>query len=155
MNLKGALKMSPRVFSLLFAALACSSALADELYKSVDRAGNVTYSSTPPKGSKVEKLEVAPPPTEAEVQAAEERLKKNAAQANELEAQRREKEAAQAAQEAEEARLREAQKPVQPVMTDTPGNVDQPIDYPQPGAGFPPGMPTGRPIPIAPRPSPR
>jgi len=53
--------MSPRVFSLLFAALAGSfalpgpSAMADALYKSVDSAGNVTYSSTPPKGGKVEK----------------------------------------------------------------------------------------------------
>jgi regulator of protease activity HflC (stomatin/prohibitin superfamily) len=146
--------MSPRIVSLLFAALACSSAMADALYKSVDSAGNVTYSSTPPKGGKVEKLEVAPPPTEAEVQAAEERLKRNAAQANELEAERREKEAAEAEREAEEARLREAQKPAQPVMTDAPGNANQPIDYPSPGAGFPPGMPTGRPIPIRPRPTP-
>lgn len=145
--------MSPRVFSLLFAALACSSALADELYKSVDRAGNVTYSSTPPKGSKAEKLEVAPPPTAAEIREAEERLKKNAAQANELEAQRRDKEAAEAEREAEAARQREAQKPVEPVVVDTPAT--QPINYPIPGAEFPPGMPTGRPIPIAPRPSPR
>jgi hypothetical protein len=142
--------MSPRVFSLLFAALACSSAMADTLYKSVDGAGNVTYSSTPPKGGKVEKMEVAPPPTEAETQAAEERLKKNAAQANEFEAQRREKEAAQAAQDAEEARLREAQKPVPPVVIETPAPM--PDYYPQPGTRYP----TGVPIPLpAPMPMPR
>lgn len=138
--------MSPRVFSLLFAALASASAMADALYKSVDSAGNVTYSSTPPKGGKVEKLEVAPPPTEAEVQAAEERLKKNAAQANELEAQRREKEAAQAAQEAEEARLREAQKPVEPLVIETP--APPPDYYPTPGTRYPSGVPIPLPAPM-------
>ena len=143
--------MSLRVFSLL-AALACSSAMADTLYKSVDSAGNVTYSSTPPKGGKVEKLEVAPPPTEAEIQAAEERLKRNAAQANELEAQRREKEAAQAAQEAEEARLREAQKPVEPLVIETP--APPPDYYPTPGTRYPVGVPIPLPAPM-PMPRPR
>jgi hypothetical protein len=149
LNLKGELMMSPRIFPLLFAVLACPSAMADALYKSVDSAGNVTYSSTPPKGGKVEKLEVAPPPTEADVQAAEERLKKNAAQANELEAQRREKEAAEAEREAEEARLREAQKPVEPVVIETPAPL--PDYYPTPGTRYPSGVPI--PLP-APRPMP-
>jgi TolA-binding protein len=144
--------MSPRVISLLLVALACAPVLADELYKSVDSAGNVTYSSTPPKGVKVEKVELLPPPTEAEVQTAEERLKRNQAQANELEAQRREKEAAQAAQEEEEARQRATQ---QPVVIEVPTDDPQPIYYPPTGEGFPPGMPTGRPIPIEPRPRPR
>jgi hypothetical protein len=144
--------MSPRIFPLLFAALASTPALADELYKSVDSAGNVTYSSTPPKGAKVEKVDLLPPPTEAEVQTAEERLKRNEAQANEFEAQRRKKEAAEAERKAEEARQRETQPPI---VIETPDEVPQPIYYPPPGAGFPPGMPTGRPIPIEPRPRPR
>jgi Skp family chaperone for outer membrane proteins len=144
--------MSLRVFTLLFAALASASAMADTLYKSVDSAGNVTYSSTPPKGGKVEKLEVAPPPTEAEIQAAEERLKRNAAQANELEAERREKEAAQAAQEAEEARLREAQKPVEPLVIETPS--PPPDYYPTPGTRYPSGVPIPLPAPM-PMPRPR
>ena len=144
--------MSPRILVLLFAALASAPALADSLYKSIDSAGNVTYSSTPPKGGKVEKVDVPPPPTEAEVQAAEERLKSYGAQANELESQRREKEAAQAAQQAEAARQREAQ---QPIVINVPADGPQPIYYPESGAGFPPGMPTGRPIPIQPRPQPR
>jgi hypothetical protein len=141
-------------FSLLLAALTSSASVADELYKSVDSAGNVTYSSTPPQGGKAEKLEVAPPPSEAEVQATEARLKKHAAQAEELEAERRQKEAAEAEREAEAARQREAQQPVQPVVIETPVYVPQPVYYPPPGAGFPPGMPTDRPIPIAPRPTP-
>ena len=145
--------MSLPAFSLLLAALASASAVADELYKSVDSAGNVTYSSTPPRGVKVEKVEVAPPPDEAEVQAAEERLKKQAAQANELKTQRREKEAAEAEREAaaeaerEAARLREAQ---QPIVIEQPVYVPQPVYYPPTGGGYPP-----RPHPIRPLPSPR
>ena len=143
-----------QLFPLLLAALASAPSVADELYKSVDSAGNVTYSSTPPQGVKVEKVEVAPPPSEAEILAAEERLKKNAAQAEELEAERREKEAVQAEREAEAARQRAAQQPVQPVVIETPVYVPQPVYYPPPGTGFPPGMPTNKPIPIAPRPTP-
>jgi hypothetical protein len=146
MNLKGEPMMSPPVFSLLLAVLASPSAVADELYKSVDSAGNVTYSSTPPRGVKAEKVELAPPPAETEIQAAEERLKKNAAQANELETQRREKEAAEAEREAEAARLREAQ---QPIVIEQPVYVPQPVYYPPAGGGYP-----QRP-PIRPLPSPR
>ena len=143
-----------QLFPLLLAALASPPGVADELYKSVDSAGNVTYSSTPPQTGKVEKLDVAPPPSEAEIRDAEERLKKNAAQAEELEAERREKEAAEAEREAEAARQRAAQQPVQPAVIETPVYVPQPVYYPPPGAGFPPGMPTNKPIPIAPRPTP-
>ena len=139
--------MSPPVFLLLLVALASTATVADELYKSVDSAGNVTYSSTPPQGVKVEKMEVAPPPGEAEVQAAEERLKKNEAQANELETQRLEKEAAEAEREAEAARLREAQ---QPIVIEKPVYVPQPVYYPPTGSGYP-----QRPHPIRPLPSPR
>lgn len=143
--------MSPRVFSLLFAALACSSAMADALYKSVDSAGNVTYSSTPPKGGKVEKLEVAPPPTEAEIRETEERLKKYEAQASELEAQRLLKEAEEAAREAEEARLREEQKPEPRTETEMPEAAPQPDYYPPPGTRYPTGVPIPLPVPM-PRP---
>jgi hypothetical protein len=143
-----------QIISLLLAALASAPSVADELYKSVDSAGNVTYSSTPPQDGKAEKLEVAPPPSEAEVQATEARLKKHAAQADEMESARREREAIQAEREAEAARQRAAQQPVQPVIIETPVYVPQPVYYPPPGAGFPPGMPTDRPIPIAPRPTP-
>jgi hypothetical protein len=144
LNLKGTPMISPRVFSLIFAALACSSAAADPVYKSVDSAGNVTYSSTPPKGGKAEKVDVPPPPTEAETQQAEERKKKAEEMSSEMEAQRREKEAAQAAKEAEEARLREAQKP--PVVIETPVYAPQPY-YP-PSDGRYPVLPPARPLPM-------
>jgi len=141
--------ISTRVFPLIFAALACSSAAADPIYKSVDSAGNVTYSSTPPKGGKAEKVDVPPPPTEAETQRAEERMKKTEEMSSEMEAQRREKEAAQAAKEAEEARLREAQKP--PVVIETPVYAPQPDYYPSPGTRYPSGVPIPLPAPM-PRP---
>ena len=145
---------SAQLCALLLATLASAASVAGELYKSVDSAGNVTYSSTPPQGVKVEIVEVAPPPVEAEIQAAEERLKRNAAQAAELEAERREKEAAQAEREAEAARQQAALQPGEPVVIETPVYVPQPVYYPPPGTGFPPNMPTGKPIPIAPRPTP-
>ena len=135
--------ISPRVFPLLLAALACPPALADAVYKSVDSAGNVTYSSTPPAGAKAEKLDVPPPPTAAETQQAEERMKKTEEMSSEMEAQRREKEAAQAAKEAEEARLRAAQ---QPVVIETPVYV--PPDYYPPADGRYPGLPAARPMPL-------
>jgi len=144
--------ISPRVLPLLFAALASTPALADALYKSVDSAGNVTYSSTPPPaGAKAEKLDLPPPPTEAETRQAEEQMKKTEEMSSEMETARREKEAAQAAKEAEDARLREAQKPVQPIVIETPVYVPQPDYYPAPGTRYPSGVPIPLPAPM-PRP---
>ena len=144
--------MSPHPVLLLLAALASTSASADALYKSVDSAGNVSYSSTPPKAGKVEKLEVAPPPSEAEVRATEERLRKNAAQAQELQAQRQDRQAAEAAREAEETRQRKE------TQADEPGEAEQPVTppplYPPPISGYP-GQPGARPYPYPALPFPR
>ena len=136
---------------LLLAALVSSSASADALYKSVDSAGNVSYSSTPPKAGKIEKLEVAPPPSEAEVRATEERLRKNAAQAQELEAQRQDRQAA-AAREAEDTRQREEAQADAPDASDPP--TAPPPFYPPPISGYP-GEPGARPYPYPALPFPR
>lgn len=144
--------MSPCRFLLLLAVLASASASADALYKSVDSAGNVSYSSTRPKAGKVEKLEVAPPPSEAEVRATEERLRKNAAQAQELQAQRQDRQAAEAAREAEEARQREEAQADAPDASDPP--VAPPPFYPPPISGYP-GEPGARPYPYPALPFPR
>lgn len=137
---------------LLLAMLASASASADALYKSVDSAGNVSYSSTPPKAGKVEKLEVAPPPSEAEVRATEERLRKNAAQAQELEAQRQDRQAAAAAREAEDTRQREEAQADAPDASDPP--TAPPPFYPPPISGYP-GEPGARPYPYPALPFPR
>ena len=51
------------------------NAVADEIYKSVDQYGNVTYSSQAPKSDQIiDVLQSTPEPTEEEIQAAEERL---------------------------------------------------------------------------------
>lgn len=127
--------MNPsRVLSLLFVSLAWQTAFAEQIYKSVDSAGRVTYSSTPPAGTKAEKVELAPPPTEEEAQQAAEQVKKAGARASELEAQRLEREAAEKAKEEEEARRREAEKPAvieQPVYVPPP-YYDGGLYLPQP-----------------------
>jgi len=145
--------MSPHPVLLLLAALAGTTASADALYKSVDSAGNVSYSSTPPKAGKVEKLEVAPPPSEAEVRATEERLRKNAAQAQELQAQRQDRQAAEAAREAEAARQREEAQADEPDESGPPA-APQPLLYPPPISGYP-GQPGARPYPYPALPFPR
>src|SRR5512139_3563324 len=117
------------VLALLLASLACQAVLAAPVYKSVDSAGRVTYSSTPPAGAKVEKMDLPATPSATEAQQAAEQVKKTEAQARDLETQRLAKEAEQKAKEekeAEEARLREAQKP------QTPAASEQPVYYPPP-----------------------
>jgi hypothetical protein len=138
----GAMMNASQVLSLLLASLAWQTALADQVYKSVDSAGRVTYSSTPPAGTKSEKVELPPTPSEADTQQAAEQVKKAEARASELEAQRLEREAAEKAKEEEEARLREAEKPVTPVVIEKPVYVPTPI-Y---GGPYPPKVP--RPVPV-------
>jgi hypothetical protein len=65
-----------KIMPLLLIGL--SGAHADSIYKSVDENGRVTYSSTPPESHKeIEKINIAPPPSEAEIQAAKQRHEKN------------------------------------------------------------------------------
>jgi hypothetical protein len=84
--------LSAYVLPLLLAGLAWSPALAAPLYKWVDSAGQVIYSSSPPPaGTQVEKVQAPPQPSAEEVRQTEERAKRIEEQANELEAQRRQK----------------------------------------------------------------
>ena len=116
--------MNPiHVLPWLLAILPLQAAHADPIYKSVDSAGNVTYSSTPPAGVKAEKVEVPPPPTEEETRQAMERVKQAEEHASELESSRLEQQAREQARAAEEARQREAQKPIV---------IQQPVYQPQP-----------------------
>jgi hypothetical protein len=100
---------------------------AGPIYKWVDRAGNVTYSSTPPpKGVQAKELEAPTPPSEEAFRQAEERTKRDGEAARELEKQRLEREAAR---ESEEARLRERQT-AQPEVTEPPVYQNDPVYYP-------------------------
>jgi Domain of unknown function (DUF4124) len=137
------------VLPWLLAALLLQTAHADPIYKSVDSAGNVTYSSTPPKGVKAERVDVPPPPTEEETRKAMERVKQADERASELESSRLEQEAKERARADEEARQREAQKPV---VIHQPVYVPQPVYYPplqrRPPSVLPPAPP------VRPRPQP-
>lgn len=115
------------VLPLLLAGLAWPPAFASPLYKWVDSAGQVTYSSSPPPaGTQVEKVQAPPQPSAEEVRQTEERAKRIEEQANELEAQRRQQEA----HEAEAARLRALQSPPAPIVIETPVYAPQPLYYP-------------------------
>jgi len=71
---------------------------ADPIYKSVDEKGNVTYSAQPPAtGARSEPIAVPPPPSEEDVQHAEEQARKVKEQADGLEKERKAREAEQAA----------------------------------------------------------
>ena len=133
----------------LLLALLLPTAYADSIYKSVDREGNVTYSSTPPAGVKAQKVELPPPPTEDETRQATERIKQQAELASEMERSRLEQEAREQARADEEARQREAQKPI---VIEKPVYVPQPVYYPPvPTRPRPPRPPMP---PVKPRPLP-
>src|SRR5512147_1703164 len=78
--------LSTYVLPLLLAGLAWPPAHAAPLYKWVDSAGQVIYSSSPPPaGTRVEKVQAPPQPSAEEVRQTEERTKKIEEQANVLE----------------------------------------------------------------------
>ena len=119
--------ISPYAFPLLLAGLAAQAACAAPLYKWVDTAGHVTYSSLPPPaGARARTVDIPPQPSAEETRQAAVRAKRMQEQASELEARRREQEA----REAEEARLRAMQSPPAPIVIEKPVYVPQPIYYP-------------------------
>lgn len=142
--------ISPHVFLLLLAGLTWQPAQAEPLYKWIDSAGNVNYSSSPPPaGVKAETVQPLPQPSAEEVRQAEESAERAQALARELEDERLRQEAA----EAEEARQRalEASPPPPPVVIEKPVYVPQPVYYP-PSRKPPPKRP--RPDDRRPRPPP-
>lgn len=95
-----------RMLSLVAVALliAAGAAGADTIYKHVDEKGNVTYSSTPPKGGgKVKKLDVPDKPSAEEVAAARRQLEEEKRQLEAYDAERRRQEAERARLEQERA----------------------------------------------------
>jgi hypothetical protein len=67
-----------RILLLAVPLLCLSTAGAETVYKSIDAQGNVTYSASPPSprsGEIVETVPIAPPPSEEQQKAAEERVR--------------------------------------------------------------------------------
>jgi hypothetical protein len=125
-------------------------AWTDTIYKHVDEKGNVTYSSSPPKGGgKVQKLDAPEKPSAAEVAAARRQLEEEKRQLEAYDAERRR-------QDAERARLdqeRAAREPPRSPVSVDPGAVavdDNPV-YFYPGWGYRPPV---RPVAPWPRPDP-
>ncbi len=98
---------------MLLPLLVLPTAGAQTVYKSIDDQGEVTYSSTPPPpgdAQVVERVPIAPPPPESEVQAAEQRMRELEIESARSDRERAESKAQQsqsvAAAEAELAKAR-------------------------------------------------
>ena len=79
--------------ALAFVLLFVQSVSAQQIYKSVDKQGNVSYSSEPAKGAvKVETVAPPPAPSRQDVEQAQERYRELEARDAEREASRREQE---------------------------------------------------------------
>jgi hypothetical protein len=74
-----------RTIAILAASLLTTPAIAETVYKSVDKGGEVTFSDEPPANAvNVEKLHVQPAPTESQQHESMERAKRMESQANEM-----------------------------------------------------------------------
>ena len=115
---------------LFFLFINPSILVADTIYKSVDEKGNVTYSTTPTQdNAKSTEVEIAPPPSEEQVRAAQQRHDRNKEAAEILDENRKKREALSA----EENRLkREQQKQLQQQQQAEKNNENQNNSYPFP-----------------------
>lgn len=147
----------------LLVVLSATPVAAETVYKSVDDAGHVTYSSTPPSNSvEVEAVPLAPAPSQANVEAAEKNLKQTEKMADELEKQRLEQQEqalnspSETREESGEGRLEyggySRWSDPQPREEIRERRLQ---DGNRPGAGRPVPLPAPRPAPRAGRPGPR
>jgi Domain of unknown function (DUF4124) len=108
--------------SMLMLVLLAGSAAAEQIYRSVDAEGNVTFSSQPPAGAvAVDEVNVQPGPSAAEQNAARERMQNQEATANEL-------------GEARASRVQQQpqEEPVEPYVVEQQEPVNQYYGYPSP-----------------------
>lgn len=81
----------------LLLLLSATTVMAETAYRSVDGAGHVTFSSTPPSDSvDVEAVPLAPSPSKADVEAADENLKQTEKMADQMQQQRLEQQSGNA-----------------------------------------------------------
>jgi len=115
---------------LFFLFINPSILVADTIYKSVDDKGNITYSTTPPQDNATStEVEIAPPPSEEQIRAAQQRHDRNKEAAEILDENRKKREE----QIAEENRLkREQQKQLQQKKQAEKNNENQNYGYPYP-----------------------
>ncbi len=134
----------------LFLLLTPSVSIAETIYKSIDESGKVTYSNTPPKNpEQATSVNIAPPPSPEDIDAAQDRHERNKEAANILDKNRKKRDAINA----EENRLkRENQKQLQQQRQAEKNNENENDAYPyvprrRPGGILPPvHKPVHRPV---------
>ena len=86
------MRLSNKTVFMLAICLFSSGVVAEKIYRSVDKQGEVTFSDEPPPTAvDVEQVEVQPAPTESQQREGEERVKRMESQANEMGAARAER----------------------------------------------------------------
>ena len=79
------MRLSNKTIVILAVCLFSSSVVAEQIYRSVDKQGEVTFSDEPPPTAvDVEQIEVQPAPTEAQRRESVERVKRMESQAGEM-----------------------------------------------------------------------
>jgi len=127
---------------------ASSLATGEQIYKSVDASGNVTYSSTPPPGTAAQAVDLPPAPPPAEIEAARQRERSLQEMGDQMSQERQEREAQLAQERQAASAAAAAQQPVQPLQ-DGGGDTDTGWwipGYPGYGPGVRPPFPPGRPV---------
>jgi len=70
--------MKTTIQLLFFLFSCCTISHADTIYKSVDENGKVSYSTTPPSNAETStQVDIAPPPSEARIKAAQDHSERN------------------------------------------------------------------------------
>lgn len=113
---------------ILLLSLPASTLFADTIYKSIDKDGRVTYSTTPPANSEKSKnIDIAAPPSEERIKAAQERQERNKEAADIMDDNRKKRDEITA----EENRLkREKQKQLQQQQQAEKNNENNNYGYP-------------------------
>jgi Domain of unknown function (DUF4124) len=113
-----------RTGCLLLLALLAGTTSAEQIYRSVDADGNVTFSNQPPANSvTVDQVDVQPGPSEAAQREAQERMQRQEATANEMSE-------ARARRTQEQAQSKPVASPAVPDPVEQEEPVNQFYDYP-------------------------
>ena len=117
-----------KIISITILLLASATIDADTIYKSIDKDGNVTYSTTPPQNSEQStSVNIAPPPSEERIKAAQDRQNRNKEAADILDENRKKRDEITA----EQNRLkRENQKQLQQQQQAEKNNDNNDYGYP-------------------------
>jgi len=138
---------NPSIQVLALFMMLSSAIFAENIYKSVDEYGRVTYSSTPPENSMdITTIDIQPPPSQEQIEEAQQRHERNLKAAELFDANRKTRNEITA----EENRLK-LEKQKQPQSETPQEQPEHTIVYPYyrpryPGMIGPPVIPPGRPI---------